>query len=390
MDTNDYRKIPRDTRYDPFGDGEIDDYLNWDQPEDDIVGARLAKPLTADGNRRKEEEQKTSKGARIIREDAFPEVDGRRQTADGRQQTADSRRQTADSRWQTADDRLQEEQEEKQESADGLKITRLRSPVSAAPVLEVKNLSVQFGPIVVLRNINITVQRGETVAIIGESGCGKTVLLKTLIGLLTPAEGEVLFDGMDIHTLDEKELTQQRTRYGFVFQQAALFDSMSIFENISFPLRQHTDYGEQEMLGITRQLLAEVGLSDSVLDKKPAELSGGMRKRVGFARALAMEPEIMLYDEPTTGLDPIMSDVINELMLRSKQNHDVSGIVVTHDMVSARKVADRIVMLYPITRLAPHESQILFDGTPREIEHTQDPRVAQFLKGEAGDRFYEK
>ena len=368
MDPNDYRKIPRDARYDPFGDEEIEDYLNWDQPEDDIVGARLSQ------QQQLEEKRETPKKGRVIRENAFPEIDGGRQTGDGRRQTTDGSGEETDGGRQAADDKREER----------LKITRV-----SEPILEVKNLSVQFGRLMVLRNINLTIRRGETVAVIGESGCGKTVLLKTLIGLLMPTSGEVFFDGMDIHALDEKELTHQRTRYGFVFQQAALFDSMTIFENISFPLRQHTDYTEQEMLDITKELLAEVGLPDGVLEKKPAELSGGMRKRVGFARALAMEPEIMLYDEPTTGLDPIMSDVINELMLRSRQNHEVSGVMVTHDMVSARKVADRIVMLYPMSRLKPHESQILFDGTPQEIEQAPDPRVTQFLKGEAGDRFFE-
>jgi len=399
MDPNDYRKIPRDARYDPFGDEEVDDFLNWDQPEDDIVGARLAQQT--------KEPQETPKKGRIIREEAFPVVEERRQEAGGRDSLAtglapcvveERSQETGEilpAPVQAGSLRSQEEAALVQAGSlrsqeEGLKITRLPPSSAMVPILEVRNLFVQFGRNRVLRNINLTIKRGETVAIIGESGCGKTVLLKTLIGLLTPTQGEVLFDGMDIHTLAEKELTEQRTRFGFVFQQAALFDSMTIFENISFPLRQHREYTEEEMLEITLGLLAEVGLPDSVLEKKPAELSGGMRKRVGFARALAIEPEIMLYDEPTTGLDPIMSDIINELMLRSKKNHDVGGIVVTHDMVSARKVADRIVMLYPITRLGPRESQILFDGTPQEIEQAPDPRVAQFLKGEAGDRFYEK
>jgi len=395
MDPNDYRKVPRDDRYDPFGDEEIDEFLNWDQPEDDIVGARLEQL-------REKQKKRTGKN-RIIQENAFPEVE---KTADDRRQTAEEPRPVVPEIREPRPvvpealeeglkiTRLPEESAEKPAVEPGIATERLRfrksrAAVSDVPILEVKGLSVQFGQVMVLRNLDLTIKRGETVAVIGESGCGKTVLLKTLIGLLTPTLGEVLFDGMDIHSLPEKELTRERTRFGFVFQQAALFDSMTIYENISFPLRQHTDCSEEEMLDVVEQLLAEVGLSDSVLDKKPAELSGGMRKRVGFARALAMEPEIMLYDEPTTGLDPIMSDIINELMLRSKKNHDVGGVVVTHDMVSARKVADRIVMLYPLARLKPHESQILFDGTPREIEHAKDPRVTQFLKGEAGDRFYE-
>ena len=378
MDTNDYRKIPRDARYDPFGDEETTDYLDWDQPEDDIVGARLAHQL-----KQAEKRERREKKARIIREHAIPQVE---ESADGGRQTAE---ETTDGDGLKITRLPEKRTEEPESGTERLRLRKSQTFVSQAPILEVKNLSVRFGQVMVLRDLDLTIQRGETVAVIGESGCCKTVLLKTLIGLLTPSWGGVLFDGMNIHTLPEKELTRQRTRYGFVFQQAALFDSMTIFENISFPLRQHTDCSEVEMLDIVMQLLAEVGLSDSVLDKKPAELSGGMRKRVGFARALAMEPEIMLYDEPTTGLDPIMSDIINELMLRSKKIHEVGGVIVTHDMVSARKVADRIVMLYPLARLKPHEPQILFDGTPEEIGHSADPRVAQFLKGEAGDRFFE-
>ncbi|MGL6194161.1 MAG: ABC transporter ATP-binding protein, partial [Thermoguttaceae bacterium] len=208
------------------------------------------------------------------------------------------------------------------------------------------------------------------------------------IGLLWCSNGEITFDGINLQTLSEKELARQRTRFGFVFQQAALFDSMSVGDNISFPLREHTKQSEEQMRKLVLRLLKEVGLAENVIEKKPAELSGGMRKRVGFARALAMGPEIMLYDEPTTGLDPIMSDVINQLMLRTKKRYKISGILVTHDMVSARKVADRIVMLYPISRLAPGEQQIIFDGTPEEIETCTDKRVSQFLRGEAGDRLF--
>ena len=258
-----------------------------------------------------------------------------------------------------------------------------------ASVLEVHGANMRFANNQVLRDINLTVHRGETVAVIGESGCGKTVLLKMLIGLLWPESGEVVFDGVAINGLSERELTRLRTRYGFVFQQAALFDSMSIGENVAFPLRQHTNHTDTEIHDIVEHLLIEVGLNKNVVDKKPAELSGGMRKRVGFARALVMEPELMLYDEPTTGLDPIMSDVINELILRTRERHQVSGIVVTHDMVSARKVANRIVMMYPLSRLKPNEPQIIFDGTPEEIEKCTDPRVSQFLRGEAGERMYD-
>ena len=256
-------------------------------------------------------------------------------------------------------------------------------------ILEVERLTMRFKDVTVLRDINISLQRGETLAVIGESGCGKTVLLKTLIGLLWPTSGRITFDGKPLAEMSESELSQQRTRYGFVFQQAALFDSMSIAENVAFPLRQHTNRSEDEIIETVVRLLAEVGLPAQVLEKKPAELSGGMRKRVGFARALAMDPELMLYDEPTTGLDPIMSDVINELIVNTRKRHNVSGIIVTHDMKSAKKVADRIIMLYPVARLQPEESQLVYDGPAEEIDFSQNHRVTQFINGEAGERLME-
>lgn len=260
---------------------------------------------------------------------------------------------------------------------------------SERPLIESRAVSVTFGHHAVLRNITISIPRGQTLAIIGESGCGKTVLLKTMIGLITPSRGELLFDGQNLAMLDERQLTRQRVRFGFLFQNAALFDSLTIGQNISFPLREHTRRTSQEMQEIVLARLAEVGLPESVLSKKPAELSGGMRKRVGLARALALEPELMLYDEPTTGLDPIMSDVINELIIRTRKHFPVTSVVVTHDMRTARKVADRVIMLYPLSRLKPDESQIVFDGSPDEIDHCGDPRVLQFVFGEAGERLME-
>jgi phospholipid/cholesterol/gamma-HCH transport system ATP-binding protein len=164
---------------------------------------------------------------------------------------------------------------------------------------------------------------------------------------------------------------------------------MTVAQNVSFPLRQHTRKSKQEIEQIVIDRLAEVGLSTSVLSRKPAELSGGMRKRVGLARALAMEPEILLYDEPTTGLDPIMSDVINELILSTRKSHPVTSIVVTHDMRTAYKTADRVVMFYPLTRLREDEPQILYDGPPEGLEAAADPRVTQFIRGEAGERLME-
>jgi phospholipid/cholesterol/gamma-HCH transport system ATP-binding protein len=257
------------------------------------------------------------------------------------------------------------------------------------PLLRIEQLYVEFGHNEVLRDLNLTVPRGQTLAIIGESGCGKTVLLKTIIGLQRPTRGKVFFDDRDFSTLGPRQLSQTRTRFGFVFQQAALFDSMTIEQNVSFPLRQHTEKSPPEIRQIVLSRLGEVGLPEDVLTKKPGQLSGGMRKRVGLARALALEPEIILYDEPTTGLDPIMSDVINELILGTRQHHPVTSIVVTHDMVTTRKVADRVVMLYPLARLEPGERQVLYDGTPQAIDGCEDPRVTQFVRGEAGQRLSE-
>lgn len=265
----------------------------------------------------------------------------------------------------------------------------LQKPLDDRVLVEVENLTVAFGRQVVLRNISFSIRSGETVAVLGESGCGKTVLLKTLVALQRPTKGRVLFDGQDLTQLSAQALAQSRIRMGFVFQQAALFDSMTIGENIAFPLRQHTKLSEEEIQTIVRARVAEVGLPQSALRRKPGEISGGMRKRVGLARALALEPELMLYDEPTTGLDPIMSDVINELIIRTRRQHPVTSIIVTHDMRTATKVADRIIMLYPLMRLKPGESQILYDGPSQAIEQAQDRRVIQFVRGEAGERIME-
>jgi phospholipid/cholesterol/gamma-HCH transport system ATP-binding protein len=261
--------------------------------------------------------------------------------------------------------------------------------VATDPLIDVENLTVRFGRQQVLRDITIVVPRGQTLAIIGESGCGKTVLLKTIIGLVSPTQGSAAFDGRQLNALSDQELAAQRTRFGFVFQNAALFDSMTIAENILFPLKQHRPDHPAEHERAMMTLLTEVGLPKTVLAKRPAELSGGMRKRVGLARALIMRPEAVLYDEPTTGLDPIMTDVINELMIRTRDRYEVTSVIVTHDMTTARKVADRVVMLYPLNRLEPGESQILFDGPPDKLDATRDRRVTQFIRGEAGDRMEE-
>lgn len=263
------------------------------------------------------------------------------------------------------------------------------SATSDAPIIAARGLTVRFGPQTVLRDITLEVPRGQTLAIIGESGCGKTVLLKSLIGLIRPTDGHVVYDNRQLHSLRDRELTALRTRFGFVFQNAALFDSLTIADNVAFPLREHQRISLEDAYRRVREALSVVGLPSSVMVKRPAELSGGMRKRVGLARAIIMQPEILLYDEPTTGLDPIMSDVINELIIRTREQSPVTSIVVTHDMNSALKLADRIVMLYPTARLQEDESQVIFDGDTSEIKQCKDKRVAQFLRGEAGERLQE-
>lgn len=257
------------------------------------------------------------------------------------------------------------------------------------PLVAVEDISVRFGSQRVLRNISLRIPAGQTVVLIGESGCGKTVLMKSIIGLVRPQQGSVFFDNKNIHRLNDRQLSQQRLRFGFVFQNAALFDSMTVGQNVAFPLRQQGSYTQAEIREEVLSRLSEVGLPDEVVRKKPAELSGGMRKRVGLARALVMKPEIIMYDEPTTGLDPIMSDVINELILRTRRRNAVTSIVVTHDMNTAKKVADRIIMLFPLARLEADEPQIIFDGTPEQLENVRDRRVRQFVSGEAGERLME-
>jgi len=246
------------------------------------------------------------------------------------------------------------------------------------PLISLQGVCKSFNGIPVLSDLALDVSRGETLCIIGESGCGKTVLLKHVIGLIHPDRGRVFVDGYDLAQLRPKEIVAIQTRFGMVFQGGALFDSLTIGENVAFPLREHAGLGEEDIRSRVAEKLRLVGLAGTE-DKKPAELSGGMKKRVALARAIVLNPEVILYDEPTTGLDPIMADVINELILRTA--HHVGGttsIVVTHDMVSAYKVSDRIVML--------HQGRIIVEGTPEEIRNAQAPLVRQFIEGRAGDR----
>jgi phospholipid/cholesterol/gamma-HCH transport system ATP-binding protein len=261
--------------------------------------------------------------------------------------------------------------------------------VAPQPLIEFRNVSRRFGTQHVLRDVSFTINRGESVAIIGESGCGKSVTLKLMIALMAPSKGQVLLDGRSHTERSEKDLTRERLRFGYVFQQAALFDSMSVEDNVAFGLRQNTDLSETEISAIIRDRLHEVGLPPSVGAKKPAELSGGMKKRVGLARALAISPEIMLYDEPTTGLDPIMTDVINELIVQARDRRPITSVVVTHDMVTVGRTVDRVIMLYPLPRLGTDEAQIIFDGTPAEVFSAEDKRVYQFVHGQAGERLQE-
>ncbi len=239
-------------------------------------------------------------------------------------------------------------------------------------MIEIIDLHKSFGKKQVLDGINLTLRDGETVVIIGGSGTGKSVLLKHIIGLLEPDEGRIIVDGVDVGSEQGEELYHLRKKFGMVFQSGALFDSLTVAGNVGLPLREHTDLTEVEILEIVREKLALVGLS-GVENQKPAELSGGMRKRVALARALVTEPEVMLYDEPTTGLDPIMADVINELILDLRKRLGNTAVVVTHDMASAFKIADRICMLF--------KGKIIWDGSPVETRESRDLVVQQFITG---------
>ena len=257
------------------------------------------------------------------------------------------------------------------------------------PIIEIEQATMRFRHQTILRDISLKIERGQTVCIIGESGCGKTVLLKLMIGLLRPTLGTIRFDGRDLATLKEREMVKVRLRFGFLFQMAALFDSLTVFDNVAFGPREHNLFPRESMEQVVADRLQEVGLPTGLELKKPAELSGGQRKRVGLARALALNPEVMLYDEPTTGLDPIMTDVINELILQTQRTKQATGVVVTHEMKTVAKVADRVVMLYPLPRLGPDEPQIIYDGPPEALEDHPDSRVRQFVRGEAGERLKE-
>ena len=241
-------------------------------------------------------------------------------------------------------------------------------------MIEVRDLTKSFGAQLVLDSVSFRIENGESVAIIGRSGSGKSVLLKHLIGLLQPDRGEVLIDGENIVPMNERQLLRVRRKFGMLFQSAALFDSMTVAENVAFGLRRHEHLTEAEIGRRVAETLEMVDLPGTE-DKNPAELSGGMRKRVGLARAIIYEPQIVLYDEPTTGLDPIVSDSIDQLILRVRDRLKVTTVVVTHDMRTARRVGQRVLML--------HNKKIYVNGTPDQIFDSLDPVVRQFVDGVA-------
>lgn len=248
--------------------------------------------------------------------------------------------------------------------------------VSESPnLIEWRGVHKRFGPNRVLRGVDLQVRPGATLVIVGRSGCGKSVLLKTLVGLVTPDQGEIRVQGREILG-DASAMAVTQKLCGMVFQGAALFDSLTVAGNLALPYWENTDLGVDEIKERIRHLLALVGLHD-IEERMPADLSGGMRKRVSLARALADEPEIILYDEPTTGLDPIMSDAINELILSTQEQVKVTSIVVTHDLNTVRKVANCVAMV--------HEGQIVFQGTPDDFFASGDPIVVQFVEGRADE-----
>ena len=242
------------------------------------------------------------------------------------------------------------------------------------PLIELKSIYKSLGGLQVLDDLNLTIDRGETLVIMGRSGVGKSVILKHIIGLMKPDNGQVLFDGRRLDNLSRPQLNEVRKHFGMLFQASALFDSMSVGGNVSAALRRHTTMTPEQIRGVVAAKLEAVGLTGTE-DKMPDELSGGMRKRVGLARAIAMDPEVVLYDEPTTGLDPITADQINDLILETRRRFGVTSIVVTHDVTSALKVGTRICLLV--------NGNINFSGRPEDVRATDNPYVRQFLESRA-------
>ncbi len=237
-------------------------------------------------------------------------------------------------------------------------------------MIKLENVRKAFGEHKVLNGVNLEIEAGSIAVILGQSGTGKSVLLKNMIGLLEPDEGHIHVDGTDITQLDAAALNDFRRRFGMLFQNAALFDSLSVEDNIAFPLREHTDKSPQEILEIVNHNLSLIGLS-GINDKHPSELSGGMRKRVGLARAIALEPKIVLYDEPTTGLDPITAESINQLIVTMQKQLKVTSVVISHDIESTFQVADQVAML--------HGGNIIEVGTPDQFRRSHDKFVQHFI-----------
>jgi phospholipid/cholesterol/gamma-HCH transport system ATP-binding protein len=248
---------------------------------------------------------------------------------------------------------------------------------NSSNVILLKDVTKKFGSNAVLDKINLGIEKGKTTVVIGPSGCGKTILIKHMIALVRPTSGEIYFKGQRIDNLEEEELSKIRTNFGYLFQSGALFDSLTVAENIMFPVMQHYKVAKNSKIDeLVKTKLALVGL-DGFQNRYSAELSGGQRKRVALARAIALNPEVVLYDEPTTGLDPIRADIINELILKLEKGLGLTSVVVTHDMTSAYKVADRIVML--------HRGRILADGDADHIRNHPHPVVQQFIKGQVSE-----
>jgi phospholipid/cholesterol/gamma-HCH transport system ATP-binding protein len=239
-------------------------------------------------------------------------------------------------------------------------------------MIQLAHVYKSFGDVDVFKDLNFTIQTGLITAVLGRSGGGKSVLLKHIIGLLKPDQGQVLVDGHDVVPMNDRQLNDIRRRFGMLFQEAALFDSMTVSENVAFPMREHTRLGDDEIRKRVREKLAQVGLA-GVENKMPSELSGGMKKRVGLARAIALDPEIILFDEPTTGLDPITSSVINHLIADTKRRLNATCVIISHDIEAVFAVSDRVAMLY--------DGRIEAEGTADEMRNSDNPVVRQFITG---------
>ena len=236
-------------------------------------------------------------------------------------------------------------------------------------MIEIKDLTIGFDGNNILENINFNIQKNKITIIVGQSGCGKSVLVKTIEGLYKPLNGKVIIDGYDVFSLKRKQLQQIRRKLAMLFQGSALLDSLNVYQNVSLPLFEHKEFSEKDIYDIVTEKLELVGLKD-ILYKMPSELSGGMKKRVALARAIILHPEYIIYDEPTTGLDPIIADEINKLILKLYKNFKITPIIITHDFDCIKKIGERIVMI--------HKKKIIFDGTLSDFKNSLDSRIKKF------------